>query len=81
LDLPAAYEFCQQHQIDPTGVADLVTTTNRIKLIDQGSGLSEEEQSWQFRIAFKLRESLAFSKKELGVCNIGEYEVTLRDPN
>ena len=32
-------------------------------------------------MAFKLRDALAFSKKELGICNIGEYEVTLKDEN
>ena len=38
--------------------------------MDQGQGLNEEEISWQVRLAFKLRDSLAFSKKELGACTV-----------
>ena len=53
----------------------------RIKLVDVGQELTTEEQSWQLRLACKLWSSLAFSKKELGVCNIGENKVTLMDPN
>ena len=76
-------QFCQLHAINWESEVpreQLPPIVARLKIVDQGLGLSKEEESWALRQAFKNRATLAFSKKELGMCSRVTFDIELKDP-
>ena len=77
-----AVDFCKEHGIpfQECSAEELPEIVSRLKRIDPGLGLSAEEFSWAMRQAFKNRYTLAFSKKELGLCSKVTFDIELKDP-
>ena len=51
-----------------------------LQKVDKGHGLTAEEERWAVKQAFRNRDTLAFSKKELGLCNQVVFDMKLSNP-
>ena len=75
-------EFCAQHSLDMSGMnsVDVERLVTNLWKVEKGLNLNEEEESWAVQQAFKHREQLAFSKRELGLCSATTFEMNLKNP-
>ena len=60
---------------------ELIREHQRLTRIALGEDCTLAETHWQYRMAFDVRDRLAFSKKELGLCTAAELEITWINPD
>ena len=74
--------FAEQHLTDAITSwepSEVVRQHMRLQRIAIGEECSEEEICWQYQLAFELRDHLAFSKTELGLCTATRLELEWKD--
>ena len=59
----------------------MIRQHQRLTRIALGEECDEEEKHWQYRMAFEVRDRLAFSKKELGLCTATKLEIEWKNPD
>ena len=67
--------------VDGWSTEEIIQVAADMQKVDKGLKLTDEEASWAVQQAFKHRDQLAFSKKELGLCTTTEFNMKLRDPD